>query len=483
MTKQDAVHTALDDKIATVFGEVAFPKGLGGKVGLRDGRNVPTFVEEWLIGRYTPDGHISDETRTKVFAFVRDHFPGKGEKESLKHRLLNGEGLTILDTYSAAVDLKNGERRVRVRCIDVDDALVDEGVVNEYPQLFTGGLWGAGKLMLDTSVKPHRVRLVDFKPMQAGRVDLASFKDRRAQFTLAEWRKLLLRSMGYEPEAYTLAEQRTMITRLVPFVQPRINLMELAPKGTGKSFVYTNLSRYCWVVSGGSITAAALFYNNSTRTPGLLTQYDVVVLDEGQSIQFSNPHEMAGMLKGYLEAGEYTRGNNKATADAGLVILANILTEDDRPVSPDYVRALPKVFHESAVLDRFHGIVPGWLIPRFSVEATAKGMGLKADYLGEVFRKLRADVEHMTYVRSHTENSGDRRDITAIERLTAAFLKLYFPDLNVTPEEFITECLEPAIDLRERLRKQMARVDPGSFDGRQIAQVQYRAIVAGDSTA
>lgn len=471
---RSAVDSALDAKIASVFGDVAFPKGLGGEVGLRDGRNVPTFVEEWLIGRYASDGRISEEGRTKVFAFVRDHFPGKGEKESLKNRLLDGDALTILDNYSASVDLKTGERRVRVRCIDVDDALIEQSVVDEYPQLFAGGLWGAGKLVLDTFAKPHRVRLVDFKPMQAGRVDLSSFKDRRAQFSLAEWRKLLLRSMGYEPDSYTLTEQRTMIMRLLPFLQPRINLMELAPKGTGKSFVYTNLSRYCWVVSGGSVTAAALFYNNSTRTPGLLTQYDVVVLDEGQSIQFSNPHEMAGMLKGYLEAGEYTRGNVKATADAGLVILANIITEEDRPVSADYILALPRVFHESAVLDRFHGIVPGWLVPRFSVEAAATGMGLKADYLGEVFRKLRADIEHMTYVKSHTAAKGDRRDITAIQRLSAAFLKLYFPDLKVTPEEFITECLEPAIELRDRLRKQMARVDPGSFGNKTIAQVRYQ---------
>jgi ATP-dependent Lon protease len=200
----------------------------------------------------------------------------------------------------------------------------------------------------------------------------------------------------------------------------------------------------------------------------------VVVLDEGQSIRFDNPREMAGLLKGYLEAGEYTRGNNKATADASLVILANIQTYDDRPMHPEFVRELPPIFHESAVLDRFHGIIPGWLVPRFTIEAAARGMGLKADFISEIFRRLRADIEHMDYVRKHTIATGDRRDVTAIERLASAFLKLYFPDLRVSRDEFDTFCLSPAISLRERIREQLVYVDPGSFADKNMGEVTVK---------
>ncbi len=474
MTNATAPNDTLDEKIARHFGEVAFRKGLGGDVGLRDGRNIPTYVEEWLVGRYAPGATVTDEARAKIFSFVRDHLPGKGEKEGLKNRLLMGETLTILDAYRASVDLKSGERRVHVRCIDVEDALVDEDVLAEHPALFAGSVWGAGKLVAEYVKTKNRVRLIDFKPMQSGRVDLATYKGVRRHFTFEEWRAVLLRSMGYDPGSYSPEQQSVMLMRLIPLVQPRINIMELAPKGTGKSFVYTNLSRYCWVVSGGTVTAATLFYNNATRTPGLFTQYDVVVLDEGQSIQFANPREMAGLLKGYLESGEYTRGNNRAAADAGIVILANIPTIDDMPAQTDYIRALPDVFQESAVLDRFHGIIPGWILPRFTAEAAAHGMGLKADYLAEALRGLRGEIEHMDFVRSHSEASGDKRDITAIERQAAALLKLYFPDLRASADEFQEHCLGPALDLRRRVRSQLERVDPGSFAGRSMATVRLK---------
>lgn len=466
-------YVSLDDKILGLFGPVAFRKGVGGDIGLRDGRNVPTYVEEWLIGRFAnKDGIIDESGKTKLFMFIRNHLPGKGEKELLKSRLLSGEVLTILDAYDASVDLRSGERRVRVRSIDIDDALIEPHLVDEYPQLYTGNMWGAGKLTLDVYRDKNRVRLVDFTPMQAGKVDLQGYKDKREQFCFDEWRSLLLRTIGYDASYYSEEQQSVLLMRLLPLVQPRLNIMELAPKGTGKSFVYMNLSRYTWVVSGGTITAAALFYNNSSKLPGLFTRYDVVVLDEGQSIQFDKPKEMAGLLKGYLEAGEYTRGNNKVTADAGLVVLANILTQDDRPTATDYVRSLPVMFHESAVLDRFHGIVPGWLVPRFTTEATAHGVGLKADYIAEVFRQLRGDVQHMDFVRQHVLTAGDRRDLTAIERLCAGFLKLYFPDLCVTAEEFADHCLAPAIDLRQRIRDQLAEVDPGSFANKAIARAE-----------
>ncbi len=464
----------LDEKISRHFGEVAFRKGLGADVGLRDGRNVPTYVEEWLVGRYANGSSITDEARSRIFSFVRDHLPGKGEKESLKNRLLDGETLTILDAYTASVDLKSGERRVHVRCIDVDDALVDQDLIAEYPALFTGSTWGAGKLVVEPFKGKNRVCLIDFKPMQAGTADLPAYKRLRQYFSLDEWRGLLLRSMGYDPGSYLPEQQMVILMRLLPFVQPRVNLMELAPKGTGKSFLYTNLSRYCWVVSGGKVTAATLFYNNASKMPGLFTRYDVVVLDEGQSIQFDNPSEMAGLMKGYLESGEYTRGNNKATADAGMVILANVPTMRDVPMYPDYIRSLPEIFHESAVLDRFHGIIPGWEVPRFTAESAARGMGLKADYLAEVFRQLRGDIEHINFVRSRVVVGGDKRDITAVERQAAALLKLYFPDLQVSAHEFWTHCVQPAIGLRGRVRDQLARVDPGSFGGKEMASIQLK---------
>jgi ATP-dependent Lon protease len=335
-------------------------------------------------------------------------------------------------------------------------------------------MWGAGRLAYEELSSRRRIRLVAFQPMQVGKIDIGMFKEQRSSFSTSEWRALLIRSMGNSPDYYSPASQDILLQRLIPFVQPRVNLMELAPKGTGKSFVYVNLSRYCWVVSGGIITPASLFYNNATRAAGLLTRFDTVVLDEGQSIRFPDPAEMAGPLKVYLEAGEFTRGNTRATADASFVILANIETRFDKPARRDYIRDLAGIFDESAVLDRFHGIIPGWQVPRFSRQAIAHGMGLKADFIGEVFRELRNDVEFMAYIRDRIEVSGDQRDATAVERIATALLKLYFPDLRVNAQEFEQVCLVPAIAMRQRIREQLSEIDPGSFRDRPMAKFSIR---------
>lgn len=456
----------LSELIADCFPDVAVDKSESGRVGAAE-RAIPAFVRDWLVSRYArPDGQVD---RARVQSFLEEHLPDKQQREVLRNRLLEGEELTILDGYEATVNLDRGERFLRIPSLDVFNARLPASVVDNYPLLLSGPLWGAGRLQYRSDPNGGQVWLVDFQPMQTAVVDLDYFIEQRQRFTTEQWRALLVRSMGYEPDRYDDERQRLLITRLALLVQPRLNLIELAPKGTGKSYVFSQTSKYAWLISGGVVTRAKLFYDMSLKMPGVITKYDAVILDEVQTIQLSDEGEILGALKGYLESGEFRVMQFSGNSEASFALLANIpvgadgLPDASGRTPGSYFDALPSWLRgkeSTALLDRFHGLLPGWELPRIQQEHIARGVGLRADYLGEVLHALRRRDDYMDYVRQHTEADQDLRDIKAVQRLAAALLRLLFPDLRVSMSEFDAQCLQPARTLRGLLRRQMALMDP-----------------------
>ena len=278
--------------------------------------------------------------------------------------------------------------------------------------------------------------------------------------------------MGYEPGEYSEDEKLWLLCRLIPVVHNRVNMMELAPPGSGKSFVFNNISRHVWLTAA-QISAPVLFYNRQTHTPGLLTRYDLLVLDEAQSIQFTNAAEIQAQLKGYLEQGVYTRGDCAATAECGLILLANIEIQpsphgryrDGKPSylprRSDYIRKLPDVFLESPLVDRFHGIIPGWKIPPFETTQQASGYGLKADYFAEVCHALRSAADVAQSIRARLRLSGGKRDCTAIERLACGLAKLLLVDAD--HPRFQELVVHPAEEMRRHVRTQLHELDPHGY--------------------
>jgi len=455
-----------EEKAHDLFGEVCVNKALVQAAGFGT-RSVPAFVSEWIVTRYTPDGVLDDKARERIRSFLNNHLPTRDQKEQLKARLQNGETLTVLDQFSVSVDLQRNELRLGVPCLDERKAGIERHIADQYPLLFGSGVWGVGKLQYyppDHARKEGQIWMVDFRPMQNATLDLDLYCEQRAGFELDEWRNLLVASMGYNPDAYSIHQQMLLLTRLLPLVQERVNMIELAPKGTGKSFVFLNLSRHARLVSGGKVTAAALFYNNQSRQPGLLTHYDLVVFDEAQSLSFNNPGEIIGVLKDYLESGSFARGGvQKVEASAGLMLLANIpLDEHKRPRYENLFRELPEFLSETAFIDRIHGILPGWELPRIEQSFIATGIGFKADFFGDVLHHLRtrAGYEQIVQQRSTIIGTNDRRDITAITRMAAGYCKLLFPHGELSEEDAAEYCLKPAIALRQRIRDQLAMLDP-----------------------
>lgn len=461
------------EKAKEVFGEVCIDKSLVQKMGFE--RNIPSYVAEWLIDRHCPKGILDNQAKTGIKDFINNHLPSKRQRELLRNKLLNGESIVILDDFSVSIDLKSGRRKLTIPSLDINDAYIEKSIVDDYPLLLCGGIWGAGKLIyylkeedlgrfgeekLSGKAKGE-IWLTDFKPMQVGKIDIDYYCESRSYFTLDEWRSLLLNSIGYNPNAYSPSRQLLLLIRLLPVVQNRINLIELSPKGTGKSWIYINLSRYIRIVSGGKVTPAVLFYN-ATNVPGLLVRHDAVVLDECQSISFENPGEVIGILKGFLEAGYFTRGKQKVTSEAGIVMLANIPIESSgRPRSQNLFENLPGFLRETAFIDRLHGILPGWDLPKFNSDMISKGVGFKADFFAEVLHILRDKDGYLEYIQNNCViNSDSIRDKIAIWRLATGLLKLLFPDLKVIQEELYEFCLKPALNLRQRIRNQLAFLDP-----------------------
>jgi len=455
----------LDKKISEAFSDLVIDKALVRSLKIRDKRTIPSFVEEWLISRFQKSGKSNADIYQDVTAFMSKHLPAKTEKERIKHELQSGETLTILDRFNVRIDIAKDKKMLTIPCIEEPNARVSNDVIEQNPILLEGGQWGAGRLMVRSEGRINVIEMVDFKPMQSGKVDLQALIKAREHFSTREWIALLLRTMGYEPSAYTKAQQDNLILRLLPLVQNNLNMMELAPKGTGKSFIFSNLSRYVWVNSGGALTQAQLFKNLNTKEIGLMGRYDLLVLDEGQSISFKGADDIHAKFKDYLESGHYSIGNDKITSECGLMILANIdLYHDGSPRRRDYIRHLPPMFHDSALIDRFHGIVAGWEIPRFTTDSAAQGVGIKADVFGEYLHQLRLVSHHDFPFGECPELKGDTRDVKAVTRLASALSKLLL--LNPDHADYEDYVLNPAKALRQRVRTQLAELDAHEFSGK-----------------
>ncbi len=298
--------------------------------------------------------------------------------------------------------------------------------------------------------------------MQA-EISLRLYREARGHFSIEEWRALMLQSMGYNPEAFTPAQQLLLLCRLLPLVQHNMVLAELAPKGTGKSYVYENISPRVRLVSS-SISPAVLFVNNASGQWGLLARFALVVLDEIQNLRFTDAPAIISGLKSYLANGTITRGGqNQVKSTCGLVLLANItLDSDQQPIFNPIVKELPEYLQETAFLDRLRGIIPGWELPKLSQKSFAQGTGLKADYFGDVLLELREDISADQYVARRvamTGNSVYRRNEESIQSIASGLMKILFPHGTFTDEEFCTYCLNPARNLRQLVWDQMRQLD------------------------
>jgi ATP-dependent Lon protease len=456
-----------EKKALEVFNEIVINKSLVHKAGFGS-RAIPIYVREWIISHYVSgELELSSSAREKIAQFVEKYIPDKSEKETIKNKLYEQIELKFLDNLAVYVNLAKGDRYLHIPFLDEHTAYISPHIVQENEMLLSSGLWGLGSYYYipptDTN-KIGQVWLHEFRPFQLANVDIEYFKDCRSSFSTSEWVDLIVSSMGFNHRIYNERQKILLISRLIPLVEPRYNLVELAPKGTGKSFVYENMSRYV-AVRSGSITPAVLFFNDARKTPGLITRYDCVVIDEAQKVKGDSSGELTALLKSYLEAGRFGRGSaDSIAAEAGIVILANIeLDHNKRPLHEDIglFKIFPNFLRETAFIDRFSGFLPGWFLPRISKQTPSQSLGLKGDIFGEIMHYLRFDISYRDYVKDSMEliNCDDMRDSRGIEAGATGLLKILYPDKQPSEEEFYRYCVNPAMEMRQRVRDELTKLD------------------------
>lgn len=442
----------LESKIDRVFTNAAIDKRRLAASGLKN-RGVPGYVAEWVLETVVPgQGELTTEETDKVQAWAARVIPKADEGNAIRNRLLAGERVKILTRMQIDVTLGQNKavRNARLALIGIFDGRISEDIIQQNPQLLKHGMWGVVELVYLTG---QGVVITSFRPMQAD-ANLADWCAARAHFSIDEWRAVLLRSMGYNPNFYTPEQQMLVLARLLPLVQKHAHMLELAPRGTGKSYVYENISPQVRLISGGNVSPAVLFVNNTTGQGGLLTRYATVVLDEVQTLRFESPAEIVGGLKGYMANGRVTRGGlHEFAADCSFVMLANItLDSQSNPFNSPITKELPEFLQETAFIERIKGLIPGWQIPKLEQSSFALGFGLKADYFGDILLALREQHSASdTYCARHVD-LGPRayhRNKEAVTTLASAYLKLLFPHTDPTEAEFYTHCLAPAIKLRQ----------------------------------
>lgn len=455
-------------KAKDYYGEVVINKGLIGKAGF-GARAIPVYVGEWIISQFMDGDELTDDGRTEIVNTISKYLPQKADKNMILNRLMEQEEVRILDDFRVNVNLERHTHDLSIPLLDVSNGMVQKDIIDNNPMLLKTGMWGLGTLRYvppdGEDVKKGQIWMVEFKAFQTPGIDLDYFRDSRKHFDIDEWIDLLVSSCQFNPDVHRLSQKLLLLSRIIPLVEPRVNITELAPKGTGKSFVFDNISRYAAVIPGGKLSAPALFFNSNTKQIGLIPRYDVVVVDEIQKIHTDASGEAMAALKMYLESGRYRRATgDMGTSESGFVMLGNIKLGINRlPLyeSDGIFKELPTALQESAFIDRIHGLIEGWFMPRVSRNTPSRTLGFKGDFFSEVLHELRVDLRYADYVSQSLDlpQCDDMRDTKAISRLAEGYLKLLFPDLKLTDEDFIAFCVNPAVRMRQQIRDELSKMD------------------------
>lgn len=476
----------IGDKIKKVFGSASVYKNPA-NYEVFNGRNLPSFVKDYLISTHiAADGSFK---RAALSNFLDAHIPS--DTSAILARLRRGETLTLLTRFVVTTSLAQNKTSFQIPDMGIksSDTLIPDYLIDEFPDdLIDGEKWGILKIVYIAPVEGERghVEMVKFKPFRPmQKLDMNYIRNCREQFSFEEWVDVLISAMEYTPSAFeNLTQKLEFLARLLPFLEPRLNLIELAPKGTGKSYVFGNLSKFVWLVSGGKVSRAKLVYDKSTKAPGIMRFYDMVAFDEIQTISFSDNSEMQSFLKNYLEYGRATIDNYEFMSECSLMLLGNILlTDNNEPVSYKYFDALPEVFRESALLDRFHGIIEGWLLPRVNVDMALQDWTLNVEFFSEVLHQLRTEsvYSHIVDELVVVPQGADMRHTKAVKRIATAYMKLLFPHITSSEQmnlnDFNIFCLIPAVHRRDIVRQQCSNIDAETSFSKPIPNYTVKGLV------
>ena len=432
---------------------------------MRSAFGVPAFVIEFLLGKYCAS--TDEEMIREGLEFVRETLADKyvkpDEREAVKSAIKQHTTFEIIDKISVRLIETHDKYWARLSNLDLDYINIEEGEVRRHDRLLMGGIWAEVTLRYDDTYifkgqnRPFFVESI--RPIQLSSRKLDDFIEGRRQFTRDQWLDMMMRSMGYEPDHpyYTKRRKLHHMQRLVPFVEKNFNSVELGPRGTGKSFVYQQLSPYSHLVSGGQTTTAQMFVNLASGQRGLVCLWDVVAFDEAAGVRFTDKSGL-NIMKGYMEDGAFSRGRDIITAEGSVVFVGNIDGDIETIVrTSNLFYPMPKEM-DTAFYDRIHAYIPGWEFQKTSDAAYTDHFGVVTDYLAEVFRELRKQ-SYADYAERYF-NFGSHlggRDQKAVRKIVSGLIKLLHPHGEVSKEE-TEEYLAYAMEMRRRVKEQLKKM-------------------------
>jgi len=434
---------------------------------------VPTYVGEFLLGRYCAS--VDEAEILEGLAVVQRQLASRtvraGEEELFKARAKEQGRVKLIDLVKARLDAKNDCFVAELPSVRLTDARISDELVHAHDRMLTGGFYAEVDLTYDPSIADEKngrpFGIESLREIQLSKSDvLEALCKGRSLFTFKEWRDLLIRSVGLEPAVLGERTCDVMLLRMVPFVENNYNAVELGPRGTGKSHLYQQVSPYAHLVSGGKATVAKMFVNNSNGQRGLVCQYDVVCFDEVSGISFDQK-DGVNIMKGYMESGEFSRGRESIRADGCIVMVGNfdVDVHHQQRVGHLFGPLAPEMRDDTAFMDRIHGYLPGWDIPKVSREFLTDHFGLVSDFLSECWNQLRKQTRG-SVIRDRVQFGGalSGRDMTAVQKTIGGLLKLLYPNPETpVPDEALEWAVRIALECRRRVKEQQKRIGSAEF--------------------
>jgi len=463
MTELDA----LDQVAADVFPGYVVRKDLAKK--FKDNYPVPTYVAEFLIGKYcatTDEDEIKDGLEI-VQRQLGERIVRAGEQEFYKAQAKVHGTVKIIDLITARLDARSDSFLATVPSLLLNDVHISSDLVYEHERMLTGGFYAEIDLAYADPESNRPFSITRLRPIQLSKRNVLDDVARgREKMSIQEWKDFLIRSIGIEPSSLSPRAQDVLFLRMVPFVEKGYNMIELGPRGTGKSYLYQQISPYSHLVSGGKATVAKMFVNNATGQRGLVCQYDVVCFDEVSGINFDQKDGI-NIMKGYMESGEFSRGKESIRAEGGIVMLGNfeIDVEHQQRVGHLFGPLPREIRDDTAFMDRIHSYVPGWDFPKIHPNMMTEHYGLVSDFLSECWRQLRSeDKLHLINDRVFFGDALSGRDRRAVNKTVNGLLKLVYPSSDMEISDDVLEwAVRLALECRRRVKEQQKRIGSAEF--------------------
>ncbi|HIZ57604.1 MAG TPA: protease Lon-related BREX system protein BrxL [Candidatus Faecalibacterium gallistercoris] len=465
-TVEDA-NVEINHKLRQIFDGRIVRKDLTKKI--KEGANVPIYVLEFLLGQYcsSDDPDVIEAGVNNVKHILAENYVRPDEAQKILSVLRQRGSYTVIDKITVNLNIKTDSYEAEFSNLGIKNIPISEEYPTKYDRLLCGGIWCIVQLEYEyVEEDKHRSPILIHKltPIQMPHVDIEELKQGRKVFTEEEWIKVLLRSIGMEPDKFNDRERWLLLTRLLPLVENNFNLCELGPRSTGKSHIYKEISPNSILISGGQTTVANLFYNMSRKTVGLVGLWDCVAFDEVAGIHFKDKDGIQ-IMKDYMASGSFARGKEEKEASASMVFVGNINQSVDvlLKTSSLFDPFPPEMGTDTAFLDRLHCYIPGWEIPKFRPEHFTDDYGFITDYLAEFIRELRKE-QHGDELDKYFRlgKNLNQRDTIAVRKMVDGFIKLLYPDGEYTKEQ-LEEILKISLEMRRRVKEQLKKLGGMEF--------------------